>query len=188
MPAPSSPFDEGYEDHAPPRRKRRAWWRWNIVALFVALFLLVWVRELLGLSPLATWLSVLSVFALWAVTPAPFALATMPDQSPQPTPPNAPASAAAWRNRNGVLVFFKVLAIVFLSLGLLHLLLNFVMVLMSMAAPSGWPDFGWARGSLLGLNIISLPMVEIIGSALTYLLAEIAMRLDRPPWESRHEN
>lgn len=192
MPEPSSPFDDGYEDRAPPpRRQRRPWWRWNIIALFVALFLLAWVRELLGLSPLATWLSVFLVFGLWALAPAPFVLgelSTMPRPASQPAAPPIEPSVIQWRRRNGVLVFFKVLAIVLLSLSALHMLLNLMMVAIAVFGYSRSMGQDWGAGITLGLTFVMLPILEIIGAALMYLLAEIAMRLDRPPWEARRED
>lgn len=48
---------------------KRPWWQWNILTLFGALFVLAWVRELVGLAPAATWVSALAVGGLWAFAP-----------------------------------------------------------------------------------------------------------------------
>ncbi|TWT34030.1 hypothetical protein KOR34_38660 [Posidoniimonas corsicana] len=66
----ASPFDDDAPEAPPPaKRERRPWWRWNIITLFVVLFVLAWVRELGGLSMNATWLMVFSVFFCWWVGP-----------------------------------------------------------------------------------------------------------------------
>jgi hypothetical protein len=48
---------------------RRRWWQWNVITLFVPLFLLVWMRELLRLTQPATWLMSLAVLTAWFLAP-----------------------------------------------------------------------------------------------------------------------
>lgn len=48
---------------------RRRWWQWNVLTLFSGLFLLVWARELFGLSQTNTWMTCVSIVALWAFAP-----------------------------------------------------------------------------------------------------------------------
>ena len=48
---------------------RRPWWQWNVVTLFVGLFLLVWVRELFRLSQTTTWLTCVGLLFAWAIGP-----------------------------------------------------------------------------------------------------------------------
>ncbi|TWT77759.1 hypothetical protein Pla123a_15550 [Posidoniimonas polymericola] len=71
MAEPSSPFDDADDGPAAPpvKRWRRPWWRWNIVTLFVALFVYAWVRELAAFSPGATWMGVVTLFFCWGVVP-----------------------------------------------------------------------------------------------------------------------
>jgi hypothetical protein len=49
---------------------RRPWWQWNVVTLFVALFVLVWARELLRLNQTATWLTCVCLLLAWAIGPS----------------------------------------------------------------------------------------------------------------------
>jgi hypothetical protein len=49
---------------------RRPWWQWNVVTLFVGLFVLVWARELLRLPQTATWMIFVVVVTAWIVVPA----------------------------------------------------------------------------------------------------------------------
>ncbi|MEQ8847676.1 hypothetical protein [Botrimarina sp.] len=49
---------------------QRPWWRWNLVTLAVVLFVVMWVRELTGLPPGASFLMVGVVFLVWWVAPA----------------------------------------------------------------------------------------------------------------------
>lgn len=79
---------DSYESITPveePKRRRRPWWRWNLITLAVALFVLMWVREISGAPPSLAWMGVITVFFLWGLGPAPFAdwkFLTM-----QPAPP-----------------------------------------------------------------------------------------------------
>lgn len=51
----------------------RPWWRWNLITLTVALFVLLWVREI-GQIPLSmTWTIVATVFGVWYLVPSLFA-------------------------------------------------------------------------------------------------------------------
>jgi hypothetical protein len=71
---------------------RRPWWQWNVITLFVPLFLLVWIREFLRVPQGVTWLMCMAVLAAWFALPPLF----MPSQeqaadSARPTV-DAPAS------------------------------------------------------------------------------------------------
>jgi hypothetical protein len=48
---------------------RRPWWQWNVLTLFAALFVLVWVRELVSLHYVVTWLLCAAVLAVWLILP-----------------------------------------------------------------------------------------------------------------------
>jgi hypothetical protein len=48
----------------------RPWWQWNVITLFVSLFVLIWFRELAGISQTATWMTCVAVFCVWALAPA----------------------------------------------------------------------------------------------------------------------
>jgi hypothetical protein len=54
-----------------PRRlgHRRPWWQWNVLTLFAALFVLVWMRELARLPQFATWVICVAILAVWALGP-----------------------------------------------------------------------------------------------------------------------
>jgi hypothetical protein len=69
---------------------RRPWWQWNVLSLFVPLFLLVWLRELAGLPTGPTWLLCLGILAAWAVAP----LLILAPQAPPPDQHRDGASAA----------------------------------------------------------------------------------------------
>lgn len=49
---------------------KRPWWQWNVITLFVALFVLIWFRDLAGISQTATWMICVAVIAVWALGPA----------------------------------------------------------------------------------------------------------------------
>jgi hypothetical protein len=49
---------------------RRPWWQWNVITLFVPLFLLVWIREFLRVPQGATWLLCVGVLTAWFLIPA----------------------------------------------------------------------------------------------------------------------
>lgn len=81
-PPPSPDFDSLDADPTPVAKAaakpgdfwrqghRRPWWQWNVITLFVSLFVLIWIRELTGLSQTATWMICVLVIAAWAITPA----------------------------------------------------------------------------------------------------------------------
>jgi hypothetical protein len=64
---------------------RRPWWQWNVLTLFVALFALVWLRELAELSSGMTWILCLFVFAIWTLGPLPSV--EPPPPRPRPVKP-----------------------------------------------------------------------------------------------------
>jgi hypothetical protein len=49
---------------------KRPWWQWNVITLFVSLFVLTWFRELAGISQTATWITCVTVIGAWVITPA----------------------------------------------------------------------------------------------------------------------
>jgi hypothetical protein len=58
---PSDPWRLGHH---------RPWWQWNVITLFVSLFVLIWARELLRISQTATWMLCVAVITAWALVPA----------------------------------------------------------------------------------------------------------------------
>ena len=48
---------------------RRPWWQWNVITLMVALFALVWLRELSNMDYYATWLLSAIVLVAWSLFP-----------------------------------------------------------------------------------------------------------------------
>lgn len=48
----------------------RSWWRWNLITLTVALFVLIWVREIGQISLSMTWTMVATVFGVWYLAPS----------------------------------------------------------------------------------------------------------------------
>jgi hypothetical protein len=48
---------------------RRPWWQWNVITLFGALFVLIWVREVTSMSYTFTLVSSVIVFTLWVLLP-----------------------------------------------------------------------------------------------------------------------
>ena len=48
---------------------RRPWWQWNVLTLFASLFILIWARELAGISQEATWLLCIAALGLWFLYP-----------------------------------------------------------------------------------------------------------------------
>ena len=78
-------YQPATEAHLPPR-KRRPWWRWNLITLAIVLFVLLWTRELLQFDPSSVWLSAGTIIFLWTIIPVPKATSlftTMPDYSKQ---------------------------------------------------------------------------------------------------------
>jgi hypothetical protein len=49
---------------------KRPWWQWNVITLFVSLFVLTWFRELAGISQTATWITCVMIIGAWGITPA----------------------------------------------------------------------------------------------------------------------
>lgn len=174
----SSPFDDQPADAPrPAKRKRRPWWRWNLVTLMVALFLLVWVRELSRLEYGVTWLLAFSVIGLWGLVP--FALVATPLTTMPLTPDSEePESLRARRFSDMLLRVFRVVAVTLLTLSGLHFCYAFWMILDS---------FGfWGRRSFFRPEVIFTllaPVFEFVAAATLYTLTEIALRLD--PWSRR---
>jgi len=69
---------------------RRPWWQWNVITLFVPLFLLVWMRELLRLTQPATWLMSLAVLTAWFLAPMLFIQAPEDERAIAGAEPGAP--------------------------------------------------------------------------------------------------
>lgn len=71
-----------------PSRKRRPWWRWNLISLAIVLFILLWTRELLQFTPSSAWVMAGSIFFLWAMIPIPWTpslFSTTSDDSGDPS-------------------------------------------------------------------------------------------------------
>jgi hypothetical protein len=67
-------FDDLTPDEDKPRDlwrlgHRRPWWQWNVITLFVALFVLVWVRELARLPQTASWIICVGILTAWGFGP-----------------------------------------------------------------------------------------------------------------------
>lgn len=170
--ADTSPFAA---DDAPPptpnRRRRRPWWRWNVVTLALALLAIVYVREFMQLSPGMTWLLAITVFLLWGLGPAlvvpTFATTLREDADP---PAGKPPTASGWWRRNGPVAVVRGIALVGVVLSLMHL----GQVIFWAYSYQNWgPRAGVMLRSGYG------PLLELFGAALLFLLAEIALRLDR---------
>jgi hypothetical protein len=63
-PAAAKPGDFWRQGH------KRPWWQWNVITLFVALFLLVWIREFGRLSQGVTWVTCVALIGAWVLVPA----------------------------------------------------------------------------------------------------------------------
>ena len=63
-PAGAKPGDFWRQGH------KRPWWQWNVVTLFVPLFLLVWIREFGRLSQRSTWVTCVALILAWVLVPA----------------------------------------------------------------------------------------------------------------------
>jgi hypothetical protein len=61
---------------------RRPWWQWNVVTLFAALFVLVWVREFLQLTPGVNIFVCFVLFTAWVAGPL-----LLLEPKPRPEPP-----------------------------------------------------------------------------------------------------
>jgi len=48
---------------------RRPWWQWNVITLMVALFVLVWLRELSNMDYYVAWLWCAIVLSAWLLFP-----------------------------------------------------------------------------------------------------------------------
>jgi len=90
---PSDPWRLGHH---------RPWWQWNVITLFVSLFVLVWARELLRISQTATWMLCVAVFCIWAIAPA-IAEAIIAVDNTESRAPTA-ARAVAYLGSLGILV------------------------------------------------------------------------------------
>ncbi|TWT99580.1 hypothetical protein Pla108_05230 [Botrimarina colliarenosi] len=64
-------YDDPPSD-APPklRRQRRSWWEWNLITLAASLFVLLWLRELISISPSRLWELLATIFFIWWLAPA----------------------------------------------------------------------------------------------------------------------
>src|SRR5690606_4833722 len=63
-PAAAKPGDFWRQGH------KRPWWQWNVITLFVPLFLLVWIREFGKLSQGVTWMTCVALIGAWVFFPA----------------------------------------------------------------------------------------------------------------------
>jgi hypothetical protein len=163
------------------RRERRPWWRWNIITLAVALFVLVWVRELLGFGAGATWTCVFSIFLVWAVGPmlaVPTSLTTMAEAPRRGDQPSDSNPAPGWWRRNWMLVGLRILSQVLLVLSVIHLVIFLAWFFVSWL---GVFSPGYGRYYRLDRFLVGgyMPMLEVFFSGCLYALCVIAMRLDR---------
>ena len=103
----------------------RPWWQWNVITLFVSLFVLIWFRELAGISQTATWMTCVAVFCVWALAPAIFEAITAADNADGRAP--AAARVAAYLGSLATLVgimafagihigIFSVLAVILMAI------------------------------------------------------------------------
>lgn len=183
MQEPASPFDEDQTPAPAPARVRRPWWRWNVLTLFAALFVMVWLRYLLALSPGLTWTLVLTIGLAWASGPmtiVPTRFTTMPQR---PSGAEADGDAAAyyrhrrWKAR--LLGFFTGFGFLLIGLAFLHLV-SLVVVILGQVGYGGigprWRGMGFGWFSLL--QMLAQPLIEMLGAAMLIVLCEIAYRID----------
>jgi hypothetical protein len=71
---------------------RRPWWQWNVITLFVPLFLLVWIRELFRVPQGVSWLMCMAVLAAWFFLPMLLIPSSDPSADSSTTAVNSPAS------------------------------------------------------------------------------------------------
>lgn len=71
---PDNPAEEDFagETNAPPAPPLFPWWRWNLITLAGALFLVFWLRFFVGFTTLSGWLTASIVFFVWLLAPTPF--------------------------------------------------------------------------------------------------------------------
>lgn len=168
-----SPFDERPTGEPPPQptRKRRPWWRWNLVTLMVVLFTLVWVRELARIDVDATWTLVFLITGVWFLVPFGFAPSVLTSMPAAPVgSPKAGAASAPWSDR--LLIVFRGVSLVVLGLSCVHLLY-------ALWGLAGSFQF-WGAGFLGRPEVIfSLlaPLLECVAGATLFTLVEIALRL-----------
>ena len=158
-----------------PKRERRPWWRWNLIVLAVALFVLLWTREILNIPPSQTWLMAGSLFFLWAVMPAPFVDWSL-------TTIKAPTRRQSARRRT-ILVGCRVLALLVSIVAILHA-----------GTSVYWTMEQYSRNIFSGgrLNAVAMMAWQIAMNlalafsqfaiaAILWLLAEAVEKLDRLP-------
>ena len=80
---------------------RRPWWQWNVITLFVPLFLLVWIREFLRVPQGVTWLTSMAVVAAWFLLPMLLLPPSLGRDNPANATPGAPATGGV---RHGYLL------------------------------------------------------------------------------------
>lgn len=188
-----SPFDdEPTEAQATPapgrRRVKRPWWKWNLIVLAVTLFVLVWVRTILKWSPESTFLGIFTIGSIWAILPAilePNWISTMSPAPMNPTPQKNETSLPAQLTiANVILVVFKLLGLVFAAISIFHFVAIIWIWVGELSSTSGGFSraFGGRTGGMwifsIGMIFVQ-PMLEFIAAASLYVLAEIALRLDR---------
>lgn len=182
----SSPFDDQPAEDTPEttseKRQRRPWWRWNLVTLMVALFLLVWVRELSKMDYQPTWLIAFTLLGLWAITPLAF-VPTFLSTIPNSREPSAMSKIDLLTERtNRLMRVFQGVSLVLLALSCAHFLYLVWQLIDAFAF--------WGR-RLTSLPEASLwliaPLMEFVGAATLFSLSEIVLRLDRGRLDSRAE-
>lgn len=151
-----------------PPRKRRPWWRWNLITLAIVLFVLLWSRELIGFDPSSAWVMAGTIFFLWAIVPVPWTpslFSTMPDDSEEPR-------RGRIANRKRITTLCRLLAF-FLAIA------SVCEGMMMLYGASASPRFG--RGAIHMWPMVSLlfePLFHFAFAAMLWLLAEALEKLD----------
>lgn len=139
MPTPSEAPDFDSLDADPPASEatakpsdpwrlghHRPWWQWNVITLFVSLFVLIWARELLRISQTATWMLCVAVFCVWALAPAIVEAITAGDS----TDARAPTAGRAVAYLGSLAILVGIMAFAGIHIGIFSVL---AVVLMAVA-------------------------------------------------------
>lgn len=165
---------EPTESVASTKRRRRPWWRWNLITLAGALFVLLWTRELANFSPGLTWLSALTLFFVWAAVPVPFTGGAFV--------PNAASQFGGQTRRRPFLWMCRAAAVVFFVASIGCFIFSVYYYLVELA-PFSYRYRGSAWQMLLPTVVIFtwgfLSMVAVFATgAILWLLIEVVEKLD----------
>lgn len=178
----NSPFDTHDEPDEPvPQRVRRPWWRWNVITLGVALFLLVWLRELLRWQSGAVWLSVFTVAIVWLVAPLFFVPSRLTTIAAHST-----GAASTVRQTNRLVIALKVASVFLMVISCVQLLMTMWALSQVLEEFTRRGGMNWMNGSLSILSIAASPIMNLATSGCLFCLAEIVLRLTPtlPPLET----